>query len=90
MITTNIDVKKIDKSALYAGAKGTYLNLTLIPNKNGVDQYGNDGFIVQDIGKARRDKGEKGPIIGNYRILDGKQESAPKTTTDDDFDDVPF
>jgi hypothetical protein len=67
-----IDVKKIDKTALYSGAKGTYLDITLLDNRDGNDQYGNDGMIVQDIGQARREAGEKGPILGNWKWI-GKQ-----------------
>ena len=69
MQSLNIDVKKIDKAALYVGAKGTYLNLTLLENRDGTDQYGNDGFITQDIGKERRLAGEKGPILGNWKHI---------------------
>ena len=46
MIAINIDVKKIDKAALFTGKKGTYLNMTLMENREGIDQYGNEGFIV--------------------------------------------
>ena len=63
MIRGKIDVKKIDKSALFKGAKGTYLDITLIESPN--DTYGNTHMIVQDIGKERREAGEKGPILGN-------------------------
>jgi len=67
MQTLNINTSKIDKSALYDGKQGKYLNLTLMENRDGTDQYGNDGFIVQDLGKDRRLAGEKGPIIGNWK-----------------------
>ena len=63
----NINVTLIDKSELYEGKKGKYLSLTLFENRDGTDQYGNDGFIVQDIGKQRREAGQKGPIIGNWK-----------------------
>jgi len=72
-----IDVTKIDKSALYKGAKGTYLDITLLDNRDGTDQYGNDGMIVQDIGKERREAGEKGAILGNWKHLDSKPQPAP-------------
>lgn len=62
-----IDVTKIDKTALYKGVKGTYLDITLLDNRDGTDQYGNDGMIVQDIGKERREAGEKGTILGNWK-----------------------
>jgi hypothetical protein len=67
MKQAKIDVSKIDKTALFKGAKGIYLDIVIWDNKDGTDQYGNDGFITQDIGKARRDAGERGPIIGNWR-----------------------
>lgn len=69
MQSLNINVTKIDKSAIYEGKVGKYINLTLMDNRDGPDQWGNDGFIVQDIGKQRRDAGEKGPIVGNWRHI---------------------
>jgi len=64
-----IDVTKIDKALLFTGAKGTYMDLTLMDNRDGTDQYGNDGFIVQDVGKEKRETGIKGPIIGNWKYI---------------------
>ena len=72
MQSLNINTAKIDKSALYEGKQGKYLSLTLMDNRDGVDQYGNDGFIVQDIGKERRLAGEKGPIVGNWKYVGQK------------------
>lgn len=70
MIRVNIDVTKLDKSAFHPGKKGTYADITLMTNKGGRDQYGNDGFVVQDLGKERREAGEKGAILGNWKDLD--------------------
>ena len=67
MRTANINVTKIDKTALYAGKNGKYLNIVFFDNKDGPDQYGNNGFVTQDIGKERRLAGERGPIIGNWK-----------------------
>jgi hypothetical protein len=70
MISVKIDVSKIDKSALYKGAKGTYLNITLMDNQDGQpDEYGNDYWVVQDLGAERRKAGEKGPKLGNARNI---------------------
>lgn len=70
MISVKIDVSKIDKSALYKGAKGTYLNITLMDNQGGeTDEYGNDYWVVQDLGAERRKAGEKGPKLGNGRNI---------------------
>ena len=102
MKRVSIDVTKIDKSALHAGKKGTYLNITLLDNKEGRDQFGNDGMVVQDIGKERREAGERGPILGNWKELDygapqRQQAPAPqpkpqqKPVVDDEpMDDIPF
>lgn len=70
MIRVNIDVTKLDKSAFHEGKKGKYADLTLMTNRDGRDQYGNDGFVVQDLGKERRQAGEKGAILGNWKDLD--------------------
>ena len=61
--------EKFDQSLFFKGAKGTYIDLSLLENKNGTDEYGNDGMLVQDVGKERREKGEKGPIVGNWRYV---------------------
>lgn len=70
-----IDVRKIAKEHLFQGTKGTYLDVTLLENKNGPDEYGNDGFIVQDVSKEAREAGVKGPIIGNWKHLQPKAQS---------------
>jgi hypothetical protein len=57
----------IEANNVYVGQKGHYLELTLMDNKDGVDQYGNEGFVTVDVGKQRRESGEKGPIIGNWK-----------------------
>jgi hypothetical protein len=94
-----IDVTKIDKEALYRGAKGTYLTLTVWPNKDGEDQYGNHASVKQDLGKDRRD--EKAPFIGNARII--QRRNAPQSKPQElpakaktlyeeinDADEIPF
>lgn len=62
-IKVKINVGKIDKSALFKGAKGTYLDVILWETPN--DQFENDYRVVQDIPRERRDAGEKGEILGN-------------------------
>lgn len=92
IISARIDVTKIDKSKLYKGAKGTYLDITLLENRNGPDQYGNAYMVVQDLGKDARQKGEKGAILGNGKIRGGAPTSAPKAQhakPDDNLDDGP-
>jgi len=104
MITLKIDVLKIDKAHLFKGAKGTYLDLSLRDNKDGVDQYGNSGFIVQGANKEARERGEKGPIIGNWKDTEKKSDpnkwadrtkplpkaDAPSLQEEPEEDDIPF
>lgn len=94
MIAGKIDVSKIDKAALFKGAKGTYLDIILFETPD--DKFGNDYRITQGISKERRDAGERGPIIGNAKIVgQGKpaaSKPAPKTAPKQEKldEDVPF
>jgi hypothetical protein len=95
MHTIKINVTRIDKTALFPGKNGKYLDLVLWENKDGRDQYGNDGFVTQDIGKERRLAGEKGPILGNWKHHDQaprqeqtRQEAPPLPPMPEE--DIPF
>lgn len=95
MIKGKINVKRILKDHLFEGKNGKYLDLVIWEKKDGPDQYGNTHIICQDIGKEARDRGEKGPIIGNIKIEE-RQQTPPQrqqpTTQPSDIgnDDVPF
>jgi hypothetical protein len=79
---------------------GIYLNVDIIENKQGEDQYGNTHMITLDIGKDRRASGEKGTILGNCKTLifnNGNQPQSaansgksPQSAADDDGDSIPF
>ena len=96
MIKAKIDVKKISKPDMFVGQKGTYLDLCLLENRDGTDQYGNDGMVIQEISKEARESGPKGPIIGNYRVIQAnppppRQSTPPPTSyANDELDDIPF
>ena len=77
-LSVRIDVTKIDKSRLYKGAKGTYLDLTTFVDTDQQDQYENNGFISQSVTKEERDAKVQTPILGNLKVIytDG-QASAP-------------
>jgi len=104
MITAKIDVTKIDKQYIFTGKVNKegktpkYIDLTLIENKGGIDQYGNAGFVAQSIPKEARDRGEKGAILGNYKIIGqastGKPALPPKPSSHEDAweaeEDIPF
>jgi hypothetical protein len=69
MITFKIDVTKIDKSRLFQGKKGKYLNGIMIETPK--SEYG-DYMILQEQTKEERDRKEKGTIIGNAKIIETK------------------
>lgn len=88
-ITIKLNVTKIAKEHLFKGEKGTYLDLALWEKSN---DYGDDGFVTQNISKEARDRGEKGPILGNwkYREQRTRYESAATTPVVDDGGPLPF
>lgn len=91
-IALKIDVTKIDKSRLYRGKKGTYLDAVLFFDEQ-EDQYGNNGMITQSVSKEERDKGVKGEILGNAKLLYAEEKPASNEIPDDfeDIDDsLPF
>lgn len=91
-IKLKIDVSKISKADLYQGKKGVYLDAVLYENRDGQSQYGDDGYVVQGISKEKRDAGERGPIIGNWRHME-KKSDAPKAapaSNDSEADEIPF
>lgn len=100
MTTVKINVTRILKEHLFEGKAGKYLDLVLMENKDGPDQYGNDGFVIQGVSKEARERGEKGPIIGNWKTVDRKKQApaprqqplptAPAGAPTPEDDDVPF
>jgi hypothetical protein len=88
IIQIRIDVKKINKSWLYEGEKGTYLDATLFYNEE-QDTYESNGMITQSVPKSvyEAEKGKpsnertRGSILGNAREYKkgegGNRESVP-------------
>ena len=68
-LTLSIDVTKIDKTRLFKGKKGTYLDITTFIDVDNVDQYGNNGFISQSTTKEERQAGVKTDILGNAKVF---------------------
>lgn len=96
-LSINIDVTKLDKSRLYKGEKGTYLNLTTFVDIDQKDQYENNGFVTESLTKEERDQNVQLPILGNAKVFykgDGRQQSTQSELAPsiDDFDDssIPF
>ena len=99
-ISVKIDVTKIDKERLFAGKKGTYLDMTTFIDTDKKSEYGDHGYISQDVSKEERAAGEKGKILGNCKVFwtgesddgykqDPPDEISPQQPPEDD-DSVPF
>jgi hypothetical protein len=94
----------IKANAIYMTEKTASMDVTLMGNRDGPDQYGNDGFATLDLGKDRRLAGERGPILGNWKDLDsGNQRQGRdvpaseamkkrdnQASEPDDCDEIPF
>ena len=83
----------LEANAVHVGEKGQYLELTLVPNRDGPDKYGYAGFAAVNLTKDRREAGEKGPIIGNWKPIVRAAATPPPAevaTATDDGDDIPF
>jgi hypothetical protein len=83
----------LQANAVHVSEKGRYLELTLVPNRDGPDKYGYTGFAAVNLTKERREAGEKGPIVGNFKPV-GRAAAAPPpeqtALATDDGDDIPF
>ena len=90
----SINVTRIIKDHLVIGKNGKYLGFSFWENEQ-PDQFGNAGFVTQEISKEARDRGEKGPIIGNWKHAQPRQQpkpAAPKPAPaqPEAEEDVPF
>jgi len=93
-LSVRIDVTKIDKARLYAGAKGTYLDLTTFVDTEQQDQYENNGFISQSVDKEEREAKVQTPILGNVKVFfNDAAQSAPQSAPQNQAvidEDIPF
>ena len=93
-VTVKIDVSKIDKSRLFKGEKGTYLDLTTFIDTEQADKYGNHGFIAQSTTKEEREAKVQTPILGNVKVFYKDESEAANAVPqqNDPFDDqdLPF
>lgn len=79
MIVIKLNASKIDKDHMFEGKAGKYVDLCLMENRDGPDQYGNDGFVVQGVSKESRAAGERGPIVGNWRNIHTSNQGPART-----------
>jgi len=87
MITVSIDVGKIDKSRFFVKKDGSkWLDLVLIETPK--SKY-SDYLVKQSQTKEARDRGEKGEIIGNAKLMEQRKRSGGGTPQrgGDDGDD---
>ena len=68
-VSIKLDVTKIDKSKLFKGQKGTYLDAQVFIDIDQLDQYGNSGMITQAVSKEEREAGQQGAILGNAKVF---------------------
>jgi hypothetical protein len=80
-IQVKLDVTKIDKTKLFQGKQGTYLDAVIFL-KDTPDQYGNNGMIVQSVSADERAQGIKGAILGNVKVMQAAPQQ-PKTEPQD-------
>jgi hypothetical protein len=96
-ITISIDVTKIDKTRLFKGKKGVYMDVTTFIDTDNPDQYDQHGFISQSTTKEEREAGLKTPILGNCKVffkddnaVQVKQGMPPPTDGSPFDDNIPF
>lgn len=99
MIVVKIDLKKIDQSKCFNGKNGAkYLDVVLMENKGGEDQYGNTHMAVQGVSQEDRKNNIRGAILGNAKtILTKFDKPAPEPKRDrpeshptEDDSQIPF
>ncbi len=64
-----ISLAKIANEHLFQGRNGDVLDLVIWENRDGPDQYGNTHYICQGVSKEARERKERGPIIGNIKMV---------------------
>jgi len=74
----SINLTRIPADRIKPGRNGQYIDLVLFENREGPDQYGNDGFVAVDVTQEERKQGVKGPIIGNWKHLGERSSSRPQ------------
>jgi hypothetical protein len=74
-IYLNLDVSKVDKTKLFKGKTGTWLNVLLVATPN--SRFRHDYMALQSITKEEREAGMRGAKLGNGVILYSKDGSPP-------------
>jgi len=88
-VSIKIDVSKIDKSRLFKGEKGTYLDLTTFIDTSKSDQYDNHGFISQSVTKTEREQNIQTAILGNCKVFYSSDNQQAKEQAMDNMGQAP-
>ena len=90
LLIGKINVEAIDKTKLFKGKKGTYLDLVVWVNDED-DQFGNIASIQQGVSKEEREAGTK-IYLGNLQNPGGAKPTTTDATADEseDSNDLPF
>jgi hypothetical protein len=75
-------VSDIDKERVFVSERTgrKYITLSLLDRK-APDEYGNDGYINEDITKEERESGLKPRIVGNWKFIvrpDAQKSAEPR------------
>ena len=95
LLSVKIDVTKIDKSRLFQGKKGTYLDADIWINDE-QDKFGNDASVSMSQTKEEREAKAQKIYIGSARKVFGWDDApvskaAPASEQEDDEEDsLPF
>lgn len=74
ILAAKIDLTKLDKAKFFKGKNGAlYLDIVLLENRGGEDQYGNLYSIKQSQTKEERESGAQSPFIGNAKVIGGSK-----------------
>ena len=68
IIATSINLNKIPKDKIIAGAKGKYLPITITLNDE-LDQFGNNGPVIVQQTKEERDAKNEKVYLGNVKVV---------------------
>lgn len=89
-----IDVTKIDKSRLFQGKKGTYLDLIIAINDE-KDNYDNDVSAWESQTKEERENKNQKNYLGNGKVFwtsekEARKEPETSNQNDEKDDGLPF
>tara|TARA_B100000214_G_scaffold63956_1_gene42166 strand:+ start:2824 stop:3138 length:315 start_codon:yes stop_codon:yes gene_type:complete len=101
IISSNIDLTKINKSKIYEGKKGKYYPITIVLNDE-PGQYGDSGYIMTEQTKDERDAKAQKEYLGNVKVVwtngqnvttadkQGAQQSIEMQNVKQEEPDLPF